>query len=126
MTTQTQTTQTSNMQDAYDNDSMLHGEQHQQEQQDISAGDVVRQAQLTPRLHAGAEVLQQQAAEIVMQVCHMYVGMLTRIPYVHSQQDNSHRLLSALLGCFDGVPSRSGRNWQLRGSSPATNLQLLV
>ena len=84
MTTQTQTTQTSNMQDTYDNDSMLHGEQHQQEQQDISAGAVVRQAQLTPWLHAGAEVLQQQAAEIVMQVCHMYVGMLTRI---HSQKD---------------------------------------
>lgn len=110
------------MQDTHDNDSMLHGEQHQQEQQDISAGDVVRQAQLTPRLHAGAEVLQQQAAEIVMQVCHMYVGMLTRI---HSQRNNSHRL-SALLECFDGVPSRSGRNWQLRGSSTATNLQLLV
>jgi hypothetical protein len=76
MTPHTQTTQTTNMQNTPDNDSMLHGEQHQQEQQDISAGDIVRQAQLTPRLHAGAEVLQQQAAEIVMQVCHMYVAML--------------------------------------------------
>jgi hypothetical protein len=32
-------------------------------------------------LHAGAEVLQQQAAEIVMQVCHMYVAMLMTRKY---------------------------------------------
>ena len=80
------------MQDLHDNDSMVHGEQHQQEQQDISAGDAVRQAQLTPRLHAGAEVLQQQAAEIVTQVCHMYVGMLTRI---HSTEQQSPPTFSA-------------------------------